>query len=180
MRVTTLRAAGLATAVAGVVALAAAPAHAYTTWGGDFGNGYYFADNSNHTYYNNGLAPQHEIAMDYAMGTRLEATDMTTDKFESWNNDTDVVAYDDDYGVTTWRGQWHCEVEVSSSVCNRGEIEINLHNGISNSVLTCHEVGHSVGLLHYTLTDTCMYHTYSPTYPSDYNAHEKAHINAKY
>jgi hypothetical protein len=140
----------------------------------------FYADNSNHTYYNNVLTLGSEAAMDFAMLTRLESTDMTTDKFASWNNDTDVVAYDTTYSNEAWWGLWTCEVLVAGSAtdCNRGTLRLNLRFGTPTTAVTCHEVGHSVGLDHSTLTTSCM--QAGAGVANDYDTHDRSHINGHY
>lgn len=176
--------------MAAVAVLPTPPARAYTTWGGDFGGAYFYADNNAHDYQNQSLIPQHEIAMDYAMLTRLQATDMTVTKVVSSDTHTDVLARDEDYGAgnADWDGRYTCtRVDaLDPERCDQAIIQINQHvsfpgdDGVRSSKVTAHEAGHSVGLLHYTLTDTCMYIYPESATTSDYNAHEKGHINARY
>lgn len=115
------------------------------------------------------------------MGTRLQSTDMTTDKFESWNLDTDVVAWDDYYGATNWAGRWYCVSLVAGSTdkCNQGYVELNLSYGVQSSKVTCHEVGHSVGLGLSTATSSCLYNP-AASGSSDYDTHDRSHINGRY
>jgi hypothetical protein len=169
-------------AVLGVITLGQAPgpASAQPFGPGACSGACYYADNSNHTYFNNGLSAGDASSMNFAMLTRLQSTDMTVDQFQSWNNDTDVVAYDDNYGNTTWWGLWRCEVLVSgsSTKCNRGSITFNLYHGEAWTSLACQEVGHSVGLDHSTLTDSCMQQTAGTA--NDFDAHDRSHINGYY
>jgi len=138
-----------------------------------------WADNSNHTYFNNQLTLGNAAAMNYAMNTRLASTDMSVDEFQSWNNDTDVVAYDTDYNEPWW-GNYVCEVLVSgsSTKCNRATLRFDLTNGTATTAVTCHEVGHSVGLGHSTASGSCMREVFDTV--NDYDSHDRSHINGYY
>ncbi|HUR52158.1 MAG TPA: hypothetical protein VMZ11_08545 [Mycobacteriales bacterium] len=174
------RAAALVLAT-GALVLTPATANAQPFGPGACSNACYYADNSNHTFFYNGLTVGDVSAMEFARSTRLEATDMTTDLFQSANNDTDVVTYDDTYPSSPWAAWWGCDVLVSgsSTKCNRGHITINLRFGTATFPLTCQEVGHSVGLDHSLLTGSCMYQN-SDVAGSDFDTHDKAHINGHY
>jgi hypothetical protein len=141
-----------------------------------------WADNGNHTYYLDTLTGGSYNAITFALGTRLEATVMTTDRFESWNNDTDLLVYDGLYPSATWWGIWACDVAVSgnNNLCNRGHITFNLSKGTPNNQLACQEVGHSVGLDHSSSTGSCMYQVAGPSVSTDFDAHDKGHINGFY
>jgi hypothetical protein len=110
---------GLLTGAAlGVAALGLAP---HAAWANDFGNPpgcCYFADNSIHTYYPWSLTSGTLSNLRYAMGTRLESTDMTTDEFQSQDANTDVVAVDVAYGTDeahSWWGRWTCDSVVAEA-----------------------------------------------------------------
>lgn len=143
----------------------------------------YHADNANHTYYNNQLTQGVADRMDYAMGTRLESTDMTTDKFQSFNGDTDIVAYDTYYGTDAshqWWGLYTCEATVASdpTKCNQAYLRFNLSWGTPTTAVTCHEVGHSVGLDHSSLSTSCMQPVAGTA--NDFDTHDRSHINDRY
>jgi hypothetical protein len=194
-----LRRRALAVGVGTAVALGSALATTGTAAANPFGNEYVdpngvvmtYADNSNHTYVNESLIAQHEIAMDYAMLTRLEATDMTVQKQLSGNTDTDVKARDDDYPNSgKWIGRWTCVDAfyngAGERLCNQAIVEINQHHwspdddGVRSSKVTTHETGHSVGLIHTSTTDSCMYPWAESATTSDFNTHDKVHINGRY
>lgn len=167
-------------AALGVAALALAP---HAAWANNFGNPpgcCYVADNSNHTYYNWLLTSGSEAAMDYALQTRLESTDMTVDKFQSSNSDTDIIAVDTTYANEIWWGYWTCDALVagSSTKCNQGTLRLNLKFGTPTTAVTCHEVGHSTGLDHSTLTTSCMQPVAGTD--NDYDTHDRSHINGYY
>jgi hypothetical protein len=163
------------------------PAHA-NPYGNEYvyPNGAVFPwpDGMPHSYVNDNLIPQHVIAMDYAMQTRLGAgTDIAVLKQTNSDPGTDVIARDENYGLydPPWQGRWFCSnywnTSDGSTICNQGILQINQYYGISDSFMTCHDAGHSVGLIHTTADDSCMSYDYLS---SDYNAHDKGHINARY
>jgi hypothetical protein len=143
----------------------------------------YWADNSNQTWYPWSLTTGSLNALRYAMGTRLESTVMTTDEFQSQDANTDVVAVDVEYGTDPshyWWGLWTCDTLVSGSsiLCNKGTLRLNLSWGTPTTAVTCHEVGHSVGLDHSTDADSCMQAVAGTA--NDYNAHDRSHIDGFY
>jgi hypothetical protein len=165
----------------GVVGLAAVPAGAQAF--GPSGCCLY-ADNANHTYYPWSLTAGTLSSLRFAMGFRLDSTDMTTDEFQSQDANTDVVAVDVAYGTDashSWWGLWTCDTLVSgsSTQCNKGTMRFNLSWGTPTAVLACHEVGHSVGLDHSLETSSCMVQPTSPT-ADDFSTHDRSHINGYY
>lgn len=141
----------------------------------------YYADNSIETYYYSNLTLGDINAMEVARWNKLEATDMTTQLHSSSNNDTDLIVYDDNYSNETWSGRWQCDLLVSgsSTKCNRGRITFNLRFGNANYALACQEQGHGIGLDHSSSTGSCMYQN-SSVAASDYDTHDKGHINGYY
>jgi hypothetical protein len=143
----------------------------------------YYADNSIHTFYPWSLTSGTLSSLRYAMNTRLAVTDTSVYEFQSQDANTDVVAVDVAYGTDAahfWWGLWTCDTLVSgsSTQCNKGTLRFNLSWGTPNTVIACHEVGHSVGLDHSTETASCMY---QPTGSSDdYSTHDRSHINGYY
>jgi len=167
---------------AALAALALGPTAA---WAQPFGPGAcggscYYADNSNETFYYSGLTVGDLNGTELGRA-RLEATDMTTQVQTSSNGDTDVIVTDDYYGTGQWAAWWYCSATVSgdSSKCNQGHIVLNLSWGTANTALTCQEIGHGVGLDHSTSTGSCMYQD-NTVAGSDYDAHDKGHINGRY
>jgi hypothetical protein len=165
----------------GVVGLAAVPAGAQAF--GPSGCCLY-ADNANHTYYPWSLTAGTLSSLRFAMGFRLDSTDMTTDEFQSQDANTDVVAVDVAYGTDashSWWGLWTCDTLVSgsSTQCNKGTMRFNLSWGTPDAVIACHEVGHSVGLDHSLETSSCMVQPTSPT-ADDFSTHDRSHINGYY
>jgi len=146
------------------------------------GNGYFYADNANHTWYPWALETASYNALDYAMDTRLASTDMTTDEFQSQDANTDVVAVDVDYGTDPdhlWWGLWQCDSFVSSTQCNKGTMRFNTSWGTVTAALACHETGHSVGLGHSLLTDSCLQDP-PPSSDNNFSTHDRSHIDGHY
>jgi hypothetical protein len=172
---------GLAAAALGALVLVPTPAHAQPFGPGACGGACFYADNSTETFFYNGLGVSNIGTMEWARA-RIEYTDMTTQlQTSSFNNDTDIVTYDDNYATSSWWGWWACDVLVSgsSTKCNRGHVLLNLRFGNAPYALTCQEVGHGVGLDHSTSTGSCMY-PYASQAASDFDSHDKGHINGYY
>jgi hypothetical protein len=141
----------------------------------------YYADNGNETFYYDGLTVG-DISSTETGRSRLAATDMTTQlQTASYNGDTDILVSDDYVPNDPWSAWWYCSAMVSgsSTKCNQGHIVINLSRGTANVPLTCQEIGHAVGLDHSTSTGSCMYQDNSKA-ASNYDTHDKGHINGYY
>ena len=170
----------LASGAVAALVMSPSPALAQPFGPGACGGGCFYADNSLETFFYNGLTVGDISAMEFARTTRLESTDMTTQLQTSSNNDTDLIAYDDTYGPNGQAAWWHCDLLVSgsSTKCNRGSVTINTYYGTATDGVTCQEVGHGVGLDHSTLTGSCMHSP--PGSATDYDAHDRGHINGYY
>lgn len=165
----------------GALALTPTEASAQSFGPGACAGNCFYADNGNETYYYNGLTVGSISSMEAARTGQLEPTDMTTSLFQSANNDTDVIVYDDNLPNTSWNGLWVCDVLVSGSTtkCNRGRIHLNLRYGVPNRAITCQEQGHAVGLDHSSTTGSCMYQN-AAVAATAYDTHDKGHINGYY
>lgn len=178
-------AAALAGALVGAALAAAgsANAHAWKTP---------YADNSNHTYCHSSLNTTVKDASHDAFQDSLAyPTDMTVSFLGECNSTddekTDVWVFKGNYG-SDWRGQYQCWQTLSGSRCETANVKINTNviTSLSQTRKTmCHEVGHSVGLVHYDSAPSgnpgpsCMISGTSTV--STYSAHEKSgHINARY
>jgi len=205
------RVGGLAVAAA-LTALIAMPGSAQAN---PYGNEYVdstgwitpYPDDGTHTWYADQLALHHELAMDYAMETRLEATDLTVTKITPQSIHTDVIARDSGFGPSGWLGRWTCwnwndrtywDYAINDwnveRLCDRGYLEINQDESPAgcandgcpnrpyahNSKVTCHEAGHSAGLIHAGTTDSCMWYAPYQSSTSDFNTHDKGHINGRF
>jgi hypothetical protein len=137
--------------------------------------------NSNETFYYDAVTVGN-ITSTESGRARLDATDMTTQvQTASYNGDTDILVSDDYFGTKNPAAWWYCATKVSGSTtkCNQGHIVINLSWGTANAALTCQEIGHGVGLDHSTSTGSCMYQN-SSFAATDYDTHDKGHINGYY
>jgi hypothetical protein len=143
------------------------------------------ADNSLHTWYPWALESGTLAALRFAMATRLESTDMTTDEFQSQNADTDVVAVDPYYGTDAahdWWGMWTCDTFTTTGRCNKGTMRFNLSWGPITTCVSVHETGHSVGLDHRVEDPPVdvMYRQCLGRSWNDYDSHDRMHINGFY
>lgn len=145
----------------------------------------YFADNNNHTFFYNGVTVQNITATEWSRTNRLNPTDMSSDVFQSSNNDTDVIVEDATYttgAMANYWGGWTCVRLVSGSAdkCNSGKLQLNLRFGYANYALTCQEIGHSLGLGHASTAASCMYQNANQA-TNYYSSHEITdHINDRY
>lgn len=179
-RLSARRAALIGAAVAALVATPS-PAWAQPFGPGACGGGCYYADNSNETFFYNGLTVD-RISVSESGRARVEATDMTTTlQTASYNSDTDIVVSDDSYGTAKAPAWWVCTALVSGSTtkCNQGQVVYNLSWGNAPVPLSCQEFGHGIGLDHSTSTGSCMYQNASVA-ATDFDAHDKGHINGYY
>ncbi|WP_328475846.1 matrixin family metalloprotease [Actinoplanes sp. NBC_00393] len=192
-------------ATAGAAALAPSPALA-NPFGSVCDNAYdcvSMANNPDHAIrfqnlsdpddYWNGI-PGAAVAANHAI-SQLNRTDMTVYRNES-DSLPDVWVHDFDYGASGWLGIARCPANNTGTGgshpnrwCRGQNIIMNswyywnttyLDTEFTRRVLACHELGHTVGLQHSDDTNSCMY-----TYPrsatgSILQAHDIAHVNARY
>lgn len=132
-------------------------------------------------------------ALNEARVNQLDRTSIDTSLLSSVNSLTDVLAYDQDY--TTYCGRpWHfdgapgevtiglyaCISLASAGKCEKSEIRFDLsyNDGVAwnlRNSTACHEVGHTVGLLHRNTSDSGCIATNNDHY--HYSEHDVAHIN---
>ncbi len=145
------------------------------------------ADSYLHTYCFLSTFSGYEAVGHYAMRNALDNTTQMTDVFQSCTNNTDVWFQRANLSPGV-RGSRVCSVPTSSTVCNRSTITLDFaeidrgsndwHDRRKTSV---HEVGHSVGLDHDTVSAMI-----SGEVPSTalvwrrYSNHDIAHINNQY
>ncbi|MEN8651237.1 hypothetical protein ABCR94_11475 [Streptomyces sp. 21So2-11] len=152
-----------------------------------FGPGY--ADNKAHSFfYDDDLSSAQRAGMGWARTKSLAPTDMTTSVNSAYNKQVDV------WGYATWRPTgdqrswyaWTTCIKQAGSKCDQHTIVFNHKLPHSNyKSLSCHEIGHSVGLGHHSgknssyssATRSCLRGNPDHTY---YSSHDKSHINGRY
>ena len=113
---------------------------------------------------------------------------------------TDVIAYSEDYGDNGAAGWVYCPADAPQGVnaqgdrwCQHQQMHFNLNpryaiffgDDASRDHVTCHEIGHTVGLLHWgnppesaePAAATCM-NSNTPNGPTGLDAIDRDHINA--
>ncbi len=150
----------------------------------------YYADDANHDFYlSSSLSTTQKNAFRLAMSYLDSETDMyDTEKTILWAG-TDINAYAGTVSAGEQAG-WYawavCNTTASANVCDRWHVVFNNHLPHSNyTALSCHEIGHTIGLDHQpgknsdysTANRTCM--RSNPDH-IDYSVHDIGHINTKY
>ncbi|MFG1913464.1 matrixin family metalloprotease [Micromonospora sp. NPDC048898] len=161
------------------------------------------ANNSNHAvrYVNlsdeapHGI-PNMTVAADWAV-TQYNGTDLNVYRDQS-DPLPDLELHDYNYGPTGWVGIAKCPATntgTGGSHPNRWcRGQQNIYNGnyywydygyfdtdYQRRVVSCHEMGHSVGLRHNVLTtNSCMWTYVTEATGSVLSQHDKDHINARY
>lgn len=149
------------------------------------------ADPNPHTFFYSDLAATTSDAQEWTRVNLVDPTNVNTSLLGSVNSLTDVVAYDQDYtsycGYVWDGGMWGLTTCVSLAAGNRCEkhevrydnSDIDVFSVDGRRGLTCHETGHSLGLLHRDTEGSCM-RTSGP-YPSFYSgSHDVPHLNGNY
>jgi predicted Zn-dependent protease len=142
----------------------------------------------------NGI-PRMQAAVNHAIGV-YDATDMRVYRNES-DSLPDVWAHDWDYGPTGWAGITRCPSNNTGTGGThpnrwcRGQYIIhnsyyywhaagNFDTDAQRQRVSCHEMGHTVGLRHNSDRNSCMSTPASTAFTQGLTAHDIAHINAKY
>lgn len=154
------------------------------------------ADNALHTWYWEGKfgnqIPGIDDSMQITMDDLERRTDLTTSKAPG-SATLDVLVTDYDYGMTGILGWTECLPSSATTGthpalrCDRQKVRLNgsypeyFETSRARRSLTCHEVGHTIGLRHTTDSESCMR---SPFDPDDFDtltsSHDNAEINAHY
>ena len=140
--------------------------------------------------------PRMQIAANWAI-TQYNSTDMVVYRDES-DSAPDVWLHDYNYGDTGWVGITRCPTDNSGTGGShpnrwcRGQL--NIYNSYyywnasgyydtdyQRRVVTCHEMGHTVGLRHNTVsTNSCIWPYVWEATGSILHQHDIDHINAHY
>lgn len=153
-------------------------------------------DNSTMSYFRSSLTTGMYNAVAYTLNNQVIPTDIALAAEQgSADGNTDVVYFDDDYSNycnLDWHGSGggvlglaEC-VSLSGSKCQRFDVRFDTSWTDSQTdndlrVLSCHETGHTLGLLHRDNSGTengCMPATFQSLF--NYSSHDVAHVNANY
>ncbi|HEX2040875.1 MAG TPA: hypothetical protein VHF47_14210 [Acidimicrobiales bacterium] len=155
----------------------------------DWTEGVNMQDPNPHTFFYSSLEPTTATSMDHARNAAVEPTGVDTQMVSSSTSVTDVVAFDQDYVsycFITWDGPLTsgtvglevCVGLTSNNKCERAEVRydlsyMNVSSWTARRNVACHEVGHTLGLIH--RDGSCIQAGY--TGHENYNEHDVAHIN---
>ncbi|WP_300679913.1 hypothetical protein [Nocardioides sp.] len=127
----------------------------------------------------------------------IDATSWSTSLSSSVASTTDVVMHDAPYtdwceaaldanwttnGITGMGGVTTCATITPGNRCQQAHVRIstlyfNAHTVTPRRWITCHEIGHALGLAHRALTAGCMDDCVDSSTPA-YSAHDLAHLAA--
>ncbi len=96
-----------------------------------------------------------------------------------------VDLYDDYYGDSGWHGVYGCyNWQSHPTICKNSLVRFNLDyppngswNATKANAVSCHEMGHALGLAHRFGTASCLDYNWSNV---TYDAHDLSHINSWY
>jgi hypothetical protein len=173
------------------------PAQA-SNWSGASGttgcsSGQNMADNREHTFFYNGIESYTRAAVDWSRANNFDPTEINTSN-TVLDSLTDVVIFDNDmegevcgatwlstYGGNGdfWVGAAFCQ-SLSGSACQQRYVYFDTdfmgpRSNAAEQWLACHEIGHTVGLGHYTAFDGCMQ---TPQSTRNYlHDHDRVHLH---
>lgn len=167
---------------------------------GDTGCQLNVADNATHGFYYGNLTGKVADAVTHSRLNNLNPTDIDTVREYTVDDATDVKVYDAyydsgycgmaSYSASTldgWIGVTTCDSLNSAGECEQHAVRFDLdfsetHSTTKMQELACHELGHTVGLLHFppgSTEPTCMVQWF-PKPNDDYSSTERGEINAQY
>lgn len=182
----------MAAAVTATV-LSGSPATA-TNWGsgesaGPPASGVWFTPNADWMVGRRDLTTSYQQPVYDAVKQQYEPTDLTTTVYSptACMSVYDVCVFDWDYGDNGLYGWNDCIGTRTGShpnqVCSQDYVRMNLYALThypphTTKAISCHELGHSVGLRHSSESTSCMNTVYP--LPETTTSHDRAHINGKY
>ncbi len=159
------------------------------------------ADNlRHHVYFDQTLTDGLASALRATMAEDYDPTDLVLIEQAEVTPPTDVIAYSEDYGDNGAAGWVYCPTDAPQGTNARGdrwcrmqEMHFNLNprfaaffdDAVSRDHITCHELGHTVGLRHWgnppvtegPTAETCMTGN-TPNGPTGLDQIDRDHINA--
>lgn len=134
----------------------------------------------------NDLTTGFSDAVEWHRQNNMNPTDLTT-LYTTSIYETYMNIVDSNYGAIGWSGAYNCASWASGSICQRGDVYLNLYGGYvpggsydatERRSLVCEEIGHAVGLDHRkTVTVGCLTQDWSRTSWTD---HDNNHVNNWY
>lgn len=153
------------------------------------------ADNATHSFWYDSLSTDAQIAVNQTRTSNYNPTDLDTVNEDVPDSLTDVLTYDEDYEGTTCGSVWQSGaalgglagftqcLSLSGSRCQQFAVYFDNDFMGPRSTgderwLACHEVGHTVGLMHTNTGANCMQSPGVAT--AVLTAHDISHINTNY
>lgn len=142
-----------------------------------------FADNDQHTIYYEVVPNQfYRDAMDYGFA-HLDGTALVSVRTYERTSATDVRFIAGYTHPSYVAGAWRCDSPNSVGECETGRAFLNREKldgeGANAKAHTaCHELGHSTGLAHATVDESCLRQGINES--KVYTTHDRNHLNSRY
>lgn len=169
--------------MAGVLpALVAMPPPAYATNFGGSSSGPWYADNFHHVFYYDNLTQTFINVVNWNRSNNYDPTDLTTNWTAVHGIGSNDVHVFDDYYNQGWYGIVSCPTKspLEPTVCLDHHVRFDNNYDLTydqQRSVGCHEIGHTVALLHRNVSESCMS---VPDFPMFLPTHERNHINNYY
>lgn len=156
------------------------------------------ADNRDHFFWYSNITSPTQIAVAWSRANNLDPTEMNTyNESNGFSNSTDVVVYDEDYSGTFCNKTWiddpnvmtnrlfaavRCAYLTSVGKCDQYYVDFDNdfmgpRSAEAEAKLACHELGHTLGLMHRTMNTSCMIDPWDDNAANRYyDGHDRAHI----